>query len=254
MKNAFSSMLLVLTTAGSLLAVNCHRTLQAISAKEVKVEIIINKEQLSSFARLSESIPVGAEIKYAKSEGGRLSIQDNKVKFIWLTLPSQNSITVSYIINTEALKEGNYAISGDFSYVDGTQTKELEISSNSFTINSNQVASIAPISAVENTLLNKNTTEKAVSSAKVTYAIQLVSTKDKLPIDYFTKNNIDQTMKVETIEGTNRYIFGEYQSSDQATAKRDSLAKKGFTDAFVVAYKNNQRITLEQAKQLESAK
>lgn len=253
MKKLISFAIISLTVIGNATAVTCKRTIQPVSAKEVKVEIIINKDQLSSFARLSESLPEGSTVKYAKSEGGRLTIQDNKVKFIWLTLPQQNSITISYIVNTEALKEGNYAINGNFSYVEEGQTKELDIPANNFTINSNQIASIAPTSSVENILLNKKTTDNtAVNTSKITYAIQLLSTNDKLPADYFSKNKIQ--VKMETVDGTNKYIMGTYKSSVKAIATRDSLIKKGFNDAFVVAYKNNQRISLEEAKLLEVGK
>lgn len=257
MKKLFSSVLLVLAVAGSVMAVNCRRSIQSISANEVKVEIVINKDQLSSFARLAESIPEGSTIKYAKSEGGRLTIQDNKVKIIWLTLPQQNSITISYIVSTESLKEGNYSISGNFSYVDGGLTKEFEIPANNFTINSSRIASTSSASASESAaLINKVMTGNifATATTKVTYAIQILSTKDKLPADHFSKNKVQQVKIETTPDGTNKYIMGAYKSSNEAIATRDSLVKKGFNDAFVVAYNNNQRITLEEAKQLEAGK
>ncbi|MBL7892325.1 MAG: SPOR domain-containing protein [Bacteroidia bacterium] len=255
MKNLFSSALLVLAVTGSLLAVNCRRSIQSISANEVKVEVVINKDQLSSFARLAESIPEGSTIKYAKSEGGRLSIQDNKVKIIWLTLPQQSSITISYIVSTESLKEGNYSISGNFSYVDGGLTKDFDIPANNFTINSSRVASTSSASASESAaLINKVMTGNIFATSKVTYAIQILSTKDKLPADHFYKNKV-QEVKIETTsDGTNKYIMGAYKSSNEAIATRDSLVKKGYNDAFVVAYSNNQRITLEEAKLLEAGK
>lgn len=257
MKKLFSSVLLVLAVTGSVLAVNCRRSIQSISANEVKVEIVINKDQLSSFARLAESIPEGSTIKYAKSEGGRLTIQDNKVKFIWLTLPQQTSITISYIVSTESLKEGNYTISGNFSYVDGGLTKEYEIPANNFTINSSRIASTLSASASEAALINQVMTGNifaTTNTSKVTYAIQILSTKDKLSADHFSKNKVQQVKVETTADGTNKYIMGAYKSSNEAIATRDSLVKKGFNDAFVVAYNNNQRISLEEAKQLESNK
>lgn len=254
MKKLFSSALLVLAVAGSVMAVNCRRSIQSISANEVKVEIVINKDQLSSFARLAESIPEGSTIKYAKSEGGRLTIQDNKVKIIWLTLPQQASITISYIVSTEALKEGNYTISGNFSYVDGGLTKEFEIPANNFTINGSRIASTLSASASEAALINKVMTGNIFATTNVTYAIQILSTKDKLSADHFSKNKVQQVKVETTTDGTNKYIMGAYKSSDEAIATRDSLVKKGFNDAFVVAYNNNQRITLEEAKQLEAGK
>src|ERR1017187_1991832 len=135
MKNVIASLLVVTAATGSMAALNCQRSVKALSAKEVKVEITISRDQVGGFARLAEAIPEGSEIKYAKAEGGSFDIQNNKLKFIWLVLPAQNEVTVTYIVKTESLKPGNYAITGKFSYVTGDITKEFEIPSSPFNIN-----------------------------------------------------------------------------------------------------------------------
>lgn len=264
--------LLISSLAGSPITGDCQRTIQPITPTELKVEVTINKSQFKGFARLAEFVPEGSVIKYAKTEGGTFMIQDNKIKFIWLTLPKQDFITASYVIGTEALKAGKYPVSGKFSYTEDEQTKEIEIPATTFTVTGNQIANSAPASPItpaENTAISKvpesksaeikTTTETKVAAeakvSKVTYSLQLLSTKDKLTDDYFSKKyQIADPVRVETVDGLNKYMLGEFRSTGEAVAYREGLAKKGCKDAFVVPYSNNTRITLDEAKRLESGK
>ncbi len=238
MKDIFVSAGLFLVFTGGIVAINCQRTIKVISAKEMSVEITIRKDNISGFARLAEVLPDGAEITYAKSEGGTYDIQNKKLKFIWLSLPQQEVFTVSYTVKTESLKEGNYAISGKFSYVEDNVTKEYEIPPTGFNIGANPTVN--------------NGVPVSNSGSKVTYALQLLTSKDKLPADYFAKQyQVKEPVKVEVVNGLNKYVVGEFKSSAEALAYREELVKKGCKDAFVVAYLNNRRITPEEAKKLE---
>lgn len=262
MKKILASIAIVSFIASSTWAVECKRSIKTISNNEITVEIVIDKDQHKSFARLAESFPVGAEVKHAKSDGGTFIIKDNGIKFIWLNLPQQNSFTVSYTVSTGLLKEGTYAFSGKFSYVEGEQTKEYEIPANSFTINANQVASIAPITTplftTDNVANNISEVEKPVSTktltktSKITYTLQLISTKDKLATDYFSKKyQIEEPITVETTNGINNYLLGSYNSIEEASKVRKDINSKGCKDSFIVPLLNNQRITLEEAKKLD---
>ncbi|MCC6691048.1 MAG: SPOR domain-containing protein [Bacteroidia bacterium] len=253
--------------SGGIRAVNCERIVKANSTKEMKVEIIINKDDYKGFARLAELLPEGAQVKYAKTEGGTFMVQDNKLKFIWLALPKQNTITASYIISTETLRDGNYAIDGKFSYVESNETKEYDLPSSTFTIDNNLTASVKSVSPVAaesfKTTSNKVVPEKVESTSisttdkieKVTFALQLLSSKDKLAANYFsTKYQINDKVKVENVNGLNKYMLGEFNTIDEASSYRKKLITKGFKDAFVVAYKNDHRITIDEAQKLTEAK
>jgi hypothetical protein len=258
MKNLFLSSSLILALSINMSAVDCQRTVKANSAKEMKIEITISKDQYQGFARLAEYLPAGSVVKYAKSEGGTFIVQDNKLKFIWLALPQQNTITATYIISMETLKEGNYGINGKFSYVDGNETKEYDIPVSSFTINNNQIASIGA-ATVDPNLLNVNPsidkTKADTKVSKLTYSLQMLSSKDKLPTTYFAdKYHVTEKVKVETINGLNKYMLGEFKSVDEASAYRATLTQKGCKDAFIVGYLNDKRITLDDAKKLAAGK
>jgi hypothetical protein len=243
MKKIFASALILTVATGSMMALNCQRTIKAISAKEVKVEITINKDDVAGFARLSELIPEGSEIKYAKAEGGTFDIQSNKLKFIWMVLPKKGVVTVTYIVKTESLKQGDYSISGKFSYVDGEKSENFDIAPSSFNINSKGVAN----KVIFSQLLGP----KSI----VVYKLQLISTKDVLPQDYFSKNfKISEAVNVEKESGMNKYLMGQYQSQEEAYANQNMLNQNGYQGAVVVAYYNNKRITLSEARNLEGKK
>jgi hypothetical protein len=270
-KNIFATAVLALTLVGSSVALNCKRTVKSVAGKEIKVEITIDKDQMTGFARLAEIIPAGAEIKYAKSEGGSFTVQDNRLKFIWMALPNQKQITVSYTMNTASLKQGSYDISGKFSYVEGEQTKEFELNTTLFSINTSNLLVMNDAVVKENPAANSAmavavtktsivpaaipavTTSATAKVSKVVYGLQIASTKDMLPANYFSKkHNVKELVKVETINGVNKYVVGEFKSTADAVAYRETLVKNGVTGAFVVPYANNKRITLEEAKQLET--
>src|ERR1017187_7735431 len=202
MKNVFLSAGLFVLMTVTMSAINCKRSIQVVAGKEVHVEITIHKDKSSGFARLAEYIPDGAEIKYAKTDGGTFDIQGKRLKFIWISMPQKDEFTVSYTVNPEAMKEGNYAIYGKFNYVEGDETKEVEIASSTFDIKGKTVAlasnktskdistSVAAVtktaapapvtassSAVTNNIAANNSTVAA--SAKVTYGLQLLTTKEK---------------------------------------------------------------------------
>jgi N-acetylmuramoyl-L-alanine amidase len=55
-------------------------------------------------------------------------------------------------------------------------------------------------------------------------------------------------------DGMYKYTTGNDTSLQQANKLKEELIKKGFTDIFVVAFLNEQRIPIEEAKQLTENK
>ena len=47
-----------------------------------------------------------------------------------------------------------------------------------------------------------------------------------------------------------RYLQGEYNAKPKCDSALTFAKKNGFTDAFIVAYKNDKKISLEEAKRL----
>lgn len=258
MKKTIGILLSATLVSVSAYAVNCKRTVSVISAKEMRVEITVNKEQVSGIARLAELVPEGAVVKYAKSEGGTFNIADNKIKFIWMALPSAENITVAYILSTEKLHTGDYSISGKFSFLEGSDTREFNLEPSNFNVSATNEVKLENTSPESETVASvkyeTSTLATATSSSKIVYGIQVASTQKQLPDNYFSTNyNIKDIVKIETSNGQFKYILGEFTDINAASNFREVLSKKGLKDSFLVAFLNNQRISINEAKKLELA-
>jgi hypothetical protein len=100
---------------------------QIDAGKEIKVQIVIDKGDLSSFSRFQMELPNGLTAVNVSSANADFSFKDQKVRLIWLKLPSEKTLTFSFnIICNERLK-GNFNLSGKFSYIDNNERKFVSI-------------------------------------------------------------------------------------------------------------------------------
>jgi len=243
--------------SGQIMGLGVKRTLKAISEHELKVEIKINKGDLSDFASLKERIPAGSELNYARAEGGTFQIDDHSMNYVWTKLPKQDQIILTYTVNTQNLKEGIYSINGKFTCKENGLLKDYEIETSGFVVNENSSVSpdedteSATPMIIETRVDNATSTHASKTLAAVTgvtFGLQLLSTKEKLTPDYFSKKyNVKESVKMYSADGLNKYVMGQFKTRQQAQQLREILIKNGCKDAFLVAYENNQRISLEQA-------
>lgn len=83
----------------------------------------------------------------------------------------------------------------------------------------------------------------------VTYRVQfLVSPKPLQPGDKKFKGVEDYEMYKQ--DGTYRYTLGNCATTKEAAKIQYEIRKKGFDDAFVIAFHNGQRISIQQAKEM----
>jgi cell division protein FtsN len=105
-----------------------------------------------------------------------------------------------------------------------------------------------------NTSLSKSDPENTV-----VFRIQIGAFSKKPNIDSYS--NLEDIIAVTSDDGTTRVLTGSYSSFDQAAKEKVSLMLKGHNEAFIVAYKNGQRVPLSSvgatpapAKELPSVK
>lgn len=250
MKKTLFFLTVVTCFSYSLFAVNCKRNISLISAKEMQVEIIVSRQQASGIARLSEFIPEGAVIKYAKSEGGSVNTANNKMNFVWMALPTTDVFKVVYIISTEKLSVGDYSIAGKFSYVENLEKREVAIEASRFSISSsNEIKLSNSVTNGNNIAINPASSK----TSKIVYGIQVMSTAKQLPSNYFSDNfNINEKVKIDNSKEQYKYIIGEFNDLNTALGFRESLVGKGLKDSFLVAFSDNKIISLAEAKEREN--
>lgn len=107
---------------------------------------------------------------------------------------------------------------------------------------------LAEIRAVTPDQLAKGMDNNRTRTAPVNldYKIQLLASESKLAADDPRFSKLDDPISVETLgdnrNRTYRYLMGEYKDYDQASRKLDRIKLMGYRDAFIVSYKDGQRI------------
>ncbi|HVA97925.1 MAG TPA: hypothetical protein VNG53_03440, partial [Bacteroidia bacterium] len=103
------------------------------------VSVTINRSNVSGFAKFEDDLPIGFTATAIDKDGASFSFADQKVKFIWLSLPNDAVIKVSYNVTVDNTISGNQTITGLFAYVkDSTRKVMLAPSTVNISSGSNQ--------------------------------------------------------------------------------------------------------------------
>lgn len=89
---------------------------------------------------------------------------------------------------------------------------------------------------------NKNS-----SPGKVSYSVMLLSSDKKIVNGSDKFKGVDNIQEIEE-KGMYKYTAGNCETMSEAAKLQGDVRKKGFADAFVVAFKDGKRITIEEAK------
>ena len=90
------------------------------------------------------------------------------------------------------------------------------------------------------------------SPSGLTYRVQIGAFSRPIPQDLFKEFNPVSGEKIGNT-GITRYMAGFFNSSESVVEARQSIRSLGYSDAFVVAYCDGERITFGQARRLEAS-
>jgi N-acetylmuramoyl-L-alanine amidase len=90
------------------------------------------------------------------------------------------------------------------------------------------------------------TNESSKEKKEIIFRVQLLSSPKAIATNSENFNGLSPIWEYKTDE-TYRYTFGEAYSLSEATTLQKTARDKGFKDAFVVAFKNGQRISVNEA-------
>lgn len=89
------------------------------------------------------------------------------------------------------------------------------------------------------------TNTSAINTPGVVLRVQLGAYKRKLSKNVF--RGIDDLIEVKTDDGLYKYMTGSYTSMDAAAKRKVEMLTNGYPGAFIAAYKDGKRISLEEA-------
>lgn len=263
----------------------CSRKIvNGTNANEYNVEVKIKKGNIKGFAKFQEVLPAGFNAKGDKLSGSSFSVADGKLKFVWVSLPTDEELVVSYVLEKTSSASADAKLdNGEFSYLENDQSKKIKLPVDVIgtktetpvqtpTVATQPVATTEPVKTepvttttepvktepVATTTEPVKTEPKAAVTKKegsVIYNVQIGAFTNAIQSDVLAKKfNISENIKSEMAQGFNKFMVGNFNEYKEARTHRENVKQKGCNSAFVVAYNGAKRITVQEALMITSQK
>mgnify|MGYP000448138956 CR=1 FL=1 len=95
-------------------------------------------------------------------------------------------------------------------------------------------------------LIAKNTDEKSALYPDITFKVQIAAGARKLETKPYNFNGL-KGVTSQSIGNGYRYFYGETSNYETIKKHKDEALEKGYSTAFIVAYKNGERIDISEA-------
>ncbi len=118
-----------------------------VNAGEVfEVTVTISKGSLTDYSRFSQDLPLGLTATNVTSPNADFSFDNQRIRIIWLRLPDEKEVKVTYNIMVNKTLKGNFLLGGVFAYVVQEERKFLNFEESS-------EISIIPNSSIDQALV-----------------------------------------------------------------------------------------------------
>ena len=210
--------------------------------QELEVNIIINKNDFSGPGRLRLDLSKakGIEVIEKNSNGASFTFKNNEVLFIWYDLPNNQNIEISYLIKTKENISSMNKISGDFSFVNKDERKQLEIPELTFEVKGDELATVKEDENKSEIVITRNII-KIDSGYIVTIKTQLedhkgfARIKDVLPVNYNAVVIESNDAVFKNIDGCAKFIWSKLSKSKQEILVKYLLKRNNGIDTnFVI--------------------
>ena len=200
---------------------------EIVAGNQTEVSITINKESFSGPGRLKLNFDLaqGLSANELENDGASFTFSNNEALFIWYSIPSEETITIKYILSADASATlGNKKITGTFSYLDENQRKQIAIPDLFIKIVS------APSKLAENStnISSKRTIEKVEDY----FIVRIHTTKQQQKGFARIKDNLPQGFSAQPIE-----ISGAVFKNIDNAAKFLWSEIPSSLESFTVSYK-----------------
>lgn len=130
------------------------------------------------------------------------------------------------------------------------EKKDLKLINSADTLISSgpQKRRVSETRKVETLAADTNTQSRTIVE-RVWYRVQFASSADDKPLNSSDFKDLPEVKKYFQ-NGLFKFTSGNFETSKQASAFKMEVIKRGFTDAFVVPFYREKRITIEEARRL----
>ncbi|MCI5054921.1 MAG: hypothetical protein MRY83_02365, partial [Flavobacteriales bacterium] len=173
------------------------------------VKIVIDKGAIVGFSMVKQNIPMGATAKLIDAQNASFSVQENKIKFIWIAVPQQEKITISYELTLPDTISSDFELKGLFYYlVEGKRTK----------------VPITPITVKVNGALAMNDKDKSTEAEEKAKAEEEAKLKAEAEAEAKAKEE-ELAKAKEAEEKAKAEEEAKLKAEAEAKAKEEELAK-----------------------------
>ena len=252
---------------------------KGIKENEFIVDLKIKKGTTKGFARYSDDLPDGISAKAISTDGSSFSVSDGKIKFVWVNVLPKEELEISYSLKSSDSKTIN--LKGEYSYLENNQSKKYELKSEEFIFSNNQFADdkvniqknsddiketkkidntkIDSVSKISKNLPNKTDVNETLikQDGLIKFCVQIGAfTNSEVKAAILTKKfNLYQSINSEFAEGYSKFMVGSFPDYKNAREKRENLRNiNKIKTAFVVAYNQTKRITVQEALMISNQK
>lgn len=253
---------------------------------EYRVNLLVYKKDKEKFAKIEESLPIGVKAYAEESTDPIFTFKNNTAKYIWMNLPTDPYFVINYKLSPNEVPLDKIKINGQFSYVEDETTRIVEIverddidltntdinylkhvieTSRDLIAKANRFskAGIEKPEETEKPKPEKSVEEKPSDLTPVLdpaegvyYRVQLAAGHKPVDINkYFKKYNLKHEVKSENHDGWIKYSIGAFTIYKDARDYRVYIWNSTpIDDAFVAAYNNGIRITVQEALMISNHK
>ncbi|MDO8998827.1 MAG: SPOR domain-containing protein [Bacteroidota bacterium] len=243
-------------------------------SSNLNMEVKLNKGSIANFSKYELELPEGFEASEGNSKTGYFTFEKNRVKIVWVTLPTEPEFVVSFKLKTPSTT-GPVVLNHKFSYIETGVKKEVIGQQIDVKIDPNGVSKTLsylpeqpeePVKVIEanvpptpsNTVAPSTKTLLATSEPTIASVANPVSTSSNtssasndgltylVQIGTFSsdpgkaKYSDLGKVTIEKAGAVYKVLIGDFNTKEEAFKKKDDLVIKGY-NGFVVTYKNGER-------------
>jgi len=252
--------LMILKMIFSDVGINMNAPGQVEAGNEIYVEITLDKSDFDSFARFQQEIPAGLTAIPVNTANADFSFKDQKVKFIWLKLPADQEITISYKLQVDKRLKGTFNLKGTFSYIADNERGSVEVESKLIAINPSSTIDpklVVDVNDFKNLVKPVQKKESGVEQVKCIRQIPyLTESGDAYRVNLLVnKGNKEKFAKIQE-DVPEGYTAVALESKDAIFTFKDQTVKLLWMNLpadpyFVVSYKLVPKEGIEESPELE---
>ena len=189
--------------------------------------------------RFMQEYPAGFIARPVEGAGGELFLDDNSLNIVWAVFPAGRTTRVVYEVMPDMSLSGEIALGGIFYSVGRSNVR----SSFELPVRKIVIGQGAGTSVVSGTIEND-----------IVFRVQVLSSASRISDQELMKRlGVSFREKVTVIQSGNifRYQVGECPTFECAQRINETLRKSGVEGSFIVAFRGNDPMPVEQARALQ---